>query len=570
MKSYILLLKTVLLNNYRTAKTRYVKSDDKKQNAKNKISNVSNAAFALVGIGIIVVMMSLMMHTIAFLAALEGLHVKLLSSMLTGVQITVLILGFSSVTSNVYFSKDNEFLSSLPVTSQTVFSVKLTVVYLNDLLVGTVFLVPMLVSYVAGVIQAGATLPLYFYFMIPVVALTTPVVPLAIISVLSFPMIKIVSYFKNKSVITLVLSILMFLGFFAIYMVFVENMDKYVGSDAAKVLPKALGNAIVAIDRVVFYNRYFSLALTGTRFFANVAIYIAVTCLAVGVVTGLSAVLYKKAAGKAGEETRRKSKGADGVYVLSGKNKALFLREVKCLFRNQSFAFNSVMGSVVTPLIVVVMYFIGMKSPTEQAGQTLSTLASGFSSIGVTFFYSLMLLCGMNYTASLAISREGSAFYTLRYIPVDFSDILKTKIRVANLVSYVGIILVCVASLCVTKGDVANVLPMTLALFAYSYAFNCICIFRDLKKPNVSWTSPYEVIKRNFYPMAPMFYAMGLGIVYMIVISLIAKYESVLNIKVGVSVFWISVTLIGVAASVAVRYAMKKRARFFFDRINVN
>lgn len=115
--------------------------------------------------------------------------------------------------------KGQRILSSLPVRPEAVFSAKLTVVYLNDLIVGSVFLIPLLVSYVVGVIQGGATLPMYFYFMIPVATLTIPVVPLAIISVLSFPMVKIVSYFKNKAIVTLVLSVVMFLGFFAIYMV---------------------------------------------------------------------------------------------------------------------------------------------------------------------------------------------------------------------------------------------------------------------------------------------------------------------------------------------------------------
>lgn len=570
MKTYALLLKTALVNNYRAVKTKYVKSDDKKQSAKSKLSNSINGAVAILGVGIIVVLMSLMTHSIAFLSALEGLHVQLLSSMLTAGQITILILGFSSVTSNMYFSKDNEFLSSLPVSPETIFSVKLTVVYLNDMLVGAVFLLPMLISYVVGVLQAGATLPMYFYFMIPVVILTTPITPLAIISILSFPMIKIVSYFKNKSIVTLVLSVLMFLGFFALYMVFVKNMEKLLGQGATKVLPKALATAIIALDKGVFYNRFFALALTGTAFFKNILIYIAVICASVGVVTALSAVLYKKSAGKAGEETRRKSKDRESAIILSGKKKALFMREIKCLLRSQSFAFNSIMGSLVPPLIVIVMHSLGLKSPTEQAGQAVSSLARGFSGIGVTFFYSLMMICGMNYTASLAISREGSTFYVLRYIPVDFSEILKTKIKVANAVSYVGVVLVCVASLAVTKGDFANVLPMTLALFVYAYAFNSICVFRDLKKPNVTWTSPYEVIKRNFYPTVPMFYAMGLGIGFMVIMSVIAKYEKAINIKLGVSLFWIITIIIGVVMTVIVNAVMKKKAQFFFDRININ
>lgn len=58
MKSYVLVLKTVLLNNFRAVRTRYVRSDDKKQNAKNKLSNATNAALALLGIAVIIVLMS--------------------------------------------------------------------------------------------------------------------------------------------------------------------------------------------------------------------------------------------------------------------------------------------------------------------------------------------------------------------------------------------------------------------------------------------------------------------------------------------------------------------------------
>lgn len=114
MKSYVLVLKTVLLNNFRAVRTRYVRSDDRKQKAKNKLSNATNSALALLGIAVIIVLMSIMTHALAFLSALEGLHVKLLSTMLTCVQITVLILGFSGVTSNMFFSKDNEFCQVCP------------------------------------------------------------------------------------------------------------------------------------------------------------------------------------------------------------------------------------------------------------------------------------------------------------------------------------------------------------------------------------------------------------------------------------------------------------------------
>ena len=71
MKLYVLVLKTVLLNNFRAVRTRYVRSDDRKQKAKNKLSNATNSALALLGIAVIIVLMSIMTHALAFLSALE-------------------------------------------------------------------------------------------------------------------------------------------------------------------------------------------------------------------------------------------------------------------------------------------------------------------------------------------------------------------------------------------------------------------------------------------------------------------------------------------------------------------
>ena len=56
----------------------------------------------------------------------------------------------------------------------------------------------------------------------------------------------------------------------------------------------------------------------------------------------------------------------------------------------------------------------------------------------------------------------------------------------------------------------------------------------------------------------------------MVIMSVIAKYESSINIKLGVSLFWIGTIVIGVVIAVVVNVTMKKKAQFFFDRINVN
>lgn len=563
MKLYFKLLKTVLLNNFRSLKSRFI-SDKNGKDAKKKAATVFGAVMMIFGVGVMVFFLSAVVYVIAGISVFDNLHVKLLSTIISGVQIMVMLFGVTGVLSNTYFSKDNEFLSSLPVRPQTVFSVKLTVIYLNELAICTVFMLPAIIAYAAGCVNAGTTFPMYFYFMIPVVLITTPVIPLAIVSVLSFPLIRIVAYFKNKSVTTLILNILLFVAFFAVYVLLADKIGRFVDGSVTA-LPPAMATMINGFDKAVFFNRYFALALTGTGFFVNALIFISTVAGAVGVTVMLSALLYKKSMNAGEEETRKTSKSsAEIAKPVPGLKKALFVREAKCLFRNQSFAFNSIMGSIITPVIVIVMNVINTGVPALSGG-----VSSNFVNAGMTLFYCLMLLCGTNYTAALAFSREGGAFYVLRYLPVKLKDVLKAKTALANAVSFTGIVLVTITGLAVSRGDVVNVLPTAAVLVIYAYAFNVLCIYRDLKKPNISWTSPYEVIKRNIYPLVPMFYAMGLGMVYMFAAQIIVKYEAALNFGAAIAGFWTGVAAIGVVLAAVFKIVLNKKAEELFERIAI-
>lgn len=563
MKLYLKLLKTVLLNNFRSMKGRFI-SDKNGKDAKRKAATVFGAVMMILGVGVMVFILSAVVYVIAGISVFDNMHVKLLSTIISGVQIMVMLFGVTGVLSNTYFSKDNEFLSSLPVRPQTIFSVKLTVIYLNELALCTVFMLPAIISYAAGCVNAGASFPMYFYFMIPVVLITTPVIPLAIVSVLSFPLIRIVAYFKNKSVTTLILNILLFVAFFAVYVLLADRIGRFVDGSVTA-LPPAMATMINGFDKAVFFNRYFALALTGTGFFVNALIFISTVAGAVGVIVMLSALLYKKSMNAGEEETRKTSKSsAEIAKPVPGLKKALFVREAKCLFRNQSFAFNSIMGSIITPVIVIVMNVIN-----SGVSALSGSAASNFVNAGMTLFYCLMLLCGTNYTAALAFSREGGAFYVLRYLPVKLKDVLKAKTALANAVSFTGIVLVTITGLAVSRGDVVNVLPTAAVLVIYAYAFNVLCIYRDLKKPNISWTSPYEVIKRNIYPVVPMFYAMGLGMVYMFAAQIIVKYEAALNFGAAIAGFWTGVAVIGVVLAAVFKIVLNKKAEELFERIAI-
>ncbi len=569
LKTYSLVLKTVLKNSFRASKNKYIDYGDEKTKKKQKATKAINAVMIALGFVVMFAVIYIVVHVLAMMVAIENMSSYFLSMLLTTGQLMILFFGLSAVLSNTFFSKDNEFLASLPVKPEIIFAVKMTVIYINEFIVSTLFLLPMLAAFISGSIIGGVSIPIHFYFLIPLILIVEPVVPLVLISIISFPLIKVVSYFKNRSAITLIVSLLAFVLLMALYMAFVPNIEKFFSMDGQiSLLTPQLKNTIYGMGKVVFYNRFFADALLGNRFWINMLILIATVAVATGLCVGLAAALYGKAAGKSGEETRKSVAVKIGTDI-QGRRKTLFMREWRMLIRNQSFAFNSIMGSIITPVIILIMNFVGIgaESIATQDGTAMSAFASSFANGGFVLFYSVLLMCGTNYTASLAFSREGNTFYVLRYLPVSLKEIINAKVMLANAVSLLGLVLTALVSLIFTKLGFLNVFPMVIAIGLLQYGFNMLCVYRDLKKPNVNWTSAYEVIKKNLYPMIPMFGAMGLGIVFMFAAQLIAKYENAVSLKITVPIYWVLLCVIAVVLIAVVKLKMKKHAEEYFDRI---
>jgi hypothetical protein len=77
---------------------------------------------------------------------------------------------------------------------------------------------------------------------------------------------------------------------------------------------------------------------------------------------------------------------------------------------------------------------------------------------------------------------------------------------------------------------------MAINLLIFSFAFNYLGIYRDLKKPKIYWQSVNEVVKKNNNAMISMFICMGVG--FAIVIYSIALMSFKMSAKYIWFVFW--------------------------------
>jgi len=128
--------------------------------------------------------------------------------------------------------------------------------------------------------------------------------------------------------------------------------------------------------------------------------------------------------------------------------------------------------------------------PALLASVSFSLMASCFS-------------CGFNILPGSAFSREGSGFYTMRALPVDFSDYYKSKRNFSLLVCLLGSVLyvivlgiVSMAAGFISPADSWTILAGAACSFFLDLLLISLMLLRDSKKPRLNWDSETEISRK--------------------------------------------------------------------------
>lgn len=559
MKDFTLIFKLILKNTFRGYGSKTISEKKKK---------TTMLVVMLVGFLPLVVGICALTYVLASAFANLGAHAEFLAVLIGASQLIIIFFGLQSVLSYTFMSKDNEFLLQLPVKPVTLFTVKFAVIYLEELILSAAILLPCLITYTVAV-SSIFVLPVYFYLLIPLIILFAPVIPLLIVNIIAFPLMKLINALKNKSGISLIILTTVFVGFMSAYMIMVPSMEKYFGAEGDVVLTDAMVNMITKTANILYFNKALAMAVCGQSFLINFAIFLLFLIGSVGIVFILSATLFKKSVLSQLESPV--TAGKKGINVENESiDGALFKREVKNLFGDLNFAFNSIMGSIMTPLMIGLMGYMGATTTTEATEEAVQITAMGaeYMNLGFLLMFCLITLCGMNYSASLAFSREGKTFYINKYLPLDPMQIIKAKTKLADIISIAGIILTFFVGLIIMKISFLNIILVSVAITMLAFAFNRLDIYRDLKKPNLTWNNANECIKKNFYPIVPVFIGMGLGIGVMILFSVVSDLQKVMADWLVALILWSVVYVVAILSIIFMTKLLNKNAVKLFDKIN--
>ena len=376
----------------------------------------------------------------------------------------------------LYLPKDNDLLLSMPIPARTIVTARLLGVYLLGLMYSGCVLLPSLIVYwIFGRFTAGTLFG--GLMLLAVISVTV----LCLSCLLGYVVAKVSRRLKNKSVITVLLS-LAFIG--AYYFVYfkAQTLLQTLAENAAYYGEKIKGSAWI----LYFFGR------TGEGDLLAVGAFL----LAAAALTALTWVLLSKSffniAGSTGAVSRVKYKEKRAKEASPAA--ALVRREFARFLSCPIYMLNCGLGVLLIPAAGIAMLLKGEL--------LLSVIGNALpfrpQAIIVLFAAAVCMLSSMNDISAPSVSLEGKALWLVKSMPVASAAVLRAKLAPQLILTLPAVLFcyACGAYRLRTLGLPVLLLGCGVAL-AYVLLGALFGLFLNLKSPMLDWTTEMIPIKQS-------------------------------------------------------------------------
>lgn len=433
---------------------------------------------------------------------------------------------------SLYLAKDNDLLLSMPIPAQTIMASRLIGVYLMGLMYSGVVSVPMIIVYwmTAGITVQSVVGGIVLALLISVFVLTLS-------GMLGWIVAKISLKLKNKSMITVLISLIFIAGYYFVYFKaqsiiqdVLLNLAVYGSNIKASAYPVYLFGSVGAGDGKAAVIMTFVVAVL----FVLMWILISRSFLKVATSTGKTVqTKYKEI------DIRQKS-----------VSKALFGREFCHFTSSANYMLNCGLGVFFMPVLAIAVLWKG-----KDVFSILGKMFAGTEG-GVPLLVTV-ILCGcmsMILITAPSVSLEGKSLWLVQSLPVTFWQVLREKLRLQLFLTEIPafICMVCIAFVCPLK--MAELLFLILQISSYGFLMAVFGLLLGVKKPVFTWTNEIVPIKQS----APVAITMFAGFGY--VILLFAGYVILQGWLLGYIVYISIFIAVNAVAGVPVYIWLKTKA----------
>lgn len=387
----------------------------------------------------------------------------------------------------LYLSKDNDLLLSMPIPIRHLLASRLMSVYLMGLMYAAVVIVPAVIVYwiTAGLTPAALMGGVVFTLLISLIVLILS-------CVLGWVVAKISLKLKNKSLITVVVSLVFIAAYYFLYF------------QAQSLLQSLLLNAVVYGEKIKG-NAYllYLFGCVGEGSVPAVLLWSAVVvllCAAMWLVLLRSFIGIATASGKTGKTVYRE-KTARERSVFG----AMLFKEFKRFAASPNYILNCGLGTLFLPLCGVLLLWKG-KSVILVMDQMFETMPGAAA---VCCSAALCMVASMNDTAAPSVSLEGKNLWIAQSLPVDPWKPLRAKLYVQLLLTGIPMLFCAGCLAAVLSCGAVTLLTALLLPLLYTLLSALFGLFLGLKLPNLTWTNELAPIKQGISPMLALFGGWG-------------------------------------------------------------
>ena len=392
--------------------------------------------------------------------------------------IVVLMFGIFKAGGVIFRKKGYDIISSLPISNRTVVLSRFFRLYIENLILIAVVMLPGMITY--GVLVHPQ---IAFYIVGILSILVIPFIPVTIASAVGAVITGIASRMKHKALteagLSILLIVIIFIGSFGISensgeftTEMIQNLANIVMDLIGKIYPPAviLGNAIVQGD------------------FANFLFMAVVSVIVFGVVAFIVSAKFDSI--------------CSSLYATSAKHnyqmkemeknsiqKALIVREARRYFSSEIYVTNTIMGPVLGVAFCIGLFFFNPEEITAGLPVALNVKAA------IPYF--IAAIFNMMNVTSTSISMEGKEFWIVKSLPLDTKMILDSKL-LFNLCLlapfyFVSEILAVIALR-------PSILELVWLILIPALLCLCACVFgitANLLFPKLDWENETTVVKQS-------------------------------------------------------------------------
>lgn len=411
----------------------------------------------------------------------------------------MVLMSFFYVLSSLYFSRDSEWMAYLPVKSTTVLCAKLTEICVGEALINAAIMMPAFIMY--GIYLKAGTL---FYLRAVLIALLSPLMPIAIITLCSTVLARVVGGIRNSTLLTTVLTFALIILLIVGEMTLIPRMPYDGGTveQAMWLINLLLGKdaLLETLTRVFPPVMWAVQALRGDALM--LLLFAVVSFGSIALVIALLGRSYLRLCMKQTEHAAAKRSVKLSEKSWQGKTPlaALYQLEMRDIFRSSMYLTQCLSGSILLPLIIGFILMGG--AFVEDLGELHTQLVAMLAQIAPTDL-ALALCAVFGYVtfvspaAVTSVTREGKRHALLRMLPVSVPTLLNAKLLCGLSISAIALI---ATTLVLIVGLQINWLPMLLGLLLASllcYASNALMLTVDAMHPSLNWTTETQAMKQN-------------------------------------------------------------------------